>query len=109
MIQVFDLFDEKKNGVIEFDEFIHALSVFHPLAPMEDKIDCMYANCRNYGQYNNICWHIDIYICSYPFLFVSVAFRLYDLRQTGFIEREEVTSQRCFVSIRTFYVDSFLV
>ena len=38
---MFDLFDAKKNGVIEFEEFINALA-FHPCAPLVDKIDCKY-------------------------------------------------------------------
>ncbi|XP_071694254.1 calcineurin B-like protein 7 [Rutidosis leptorrhynchoides] len=56
--RLFDTFDIKKNGVIEFDEFVRSLSIFHPDARESDKIEFM--------------------------------FRLYDLKHTGFIEREEL-------------------
>nr|CAB3446389.1 unnamed protein product [Digitaria exilis] len=57
-MQIFDLFDLKRNGVIEFGEFVRSLNIFHPDTPMAEKI--------------------------------AFAFRLYDLRGTGFIEREEL-------------------
>ncbi|CAI9094333.1 OLC1v1030058C1 [Oldenlandia corymbosa var. corymbosa] len=56
--RLFDLFDLKRNGVIEFGEFVRCLSIFHPRTPAADKI--------------------------------SFAFRLYDLRRTGYIERDEL-------------------
>lgn len=56
--RIFDLFDLKRNGVIEFEEFVRSLHIFHPDTPTAEKI--------------------------------AFAFRLYDLRGTGSIEREEL-------------------
>ncbi|XP_024627553.1 calcineurin B-like protein 7 [Medicago truncatula] len=56
--RVFNIFDSKNDGMIDFGEFVKALSVFHPAAPQPQK--------------------------------AAFAFRLYDIWQRGFIERDEV-------------------
>ncbi|KAG4378993.1 hypothetical protein GLYMA_17G149000v4 [Glycine max] len=56
--KIFDLFDVKKLGVVDFEDFVRSLNVFHPNASLKDKI--------------------------------AFSFRLYDLHNTGFIERPEV-------------------
>ncbi|URD94799.1 calcineurin B-like protein [Musa troglodytarum] len=38
-MQIFDLFDVKQKGVIDFGDFVRGLSVFHPNAPQQDKVD----------------------------------------------------------------------
>ncbi|PPD75472.1 hypothetical protein GOBAR_DD27605 [Gossypium barbadense] len=36
---IFDLFDAKKKGVIDFGDFVRALNIFHPNASQEEKTD----------------------------------------------------------------------
>lgn len=44
-LQIFDVFDYKRNGVIEFGEFVRSLGVFHPNAPFADKVACKIKIC----------------------------------------------------------------
>ncbi|KAL0913806.1 hypothetical protein M5K25_017295 [Dendrobium thyrsiflorum] len=37
--RIFDLFDVKQKGVIDFGDFVRSMNVFHPNAPLEDKIN----------------------------------------------------------------------
>ncbi|CAN8245556.1 unnamed protein product [Cochlearia groenlandica] len=40
--RVFYMFDRKRNGVIEFGEFVRSLSIFHPHAPEHEKSSFMF-------------------------------------------------------------------
>lgn len=52
--KMFQRFDIKKNDVIDFEEFVHSLSVFHPRAGLDEKAKCalLYGSCI--GCYSNI-------------------------------------------------------
>ncbi|KAH0435515.1 hypothetical protein IEQ34_026596 [Dendrobium chrysotoxum] len=69
--RIFDLFDIKGNGVIEFGEFVRSLSIFHPHTSQDEKIKCI-KFCTSYF---NLCDPDNI---------------IYDLQNTGFIGREEL-------------------
>ncbi|RWR87381.1 calcineurin B-like protein 1 isoform X1 [Cinnamomum micranthum f. kanehirae] len=76
--RIFELFDFKQRGVIDFGDFVRALNVFHPNASQEEKID--------------------------------FSFRMYDLDGTGFIERQEASSNflACINYIKIYCVKQML-
>ncbi|XP_058203589.1 calcineurin B-like protein 7 isoform X1 [Rhododendron vialii] len=43
--RLFDLFDLKQDGVIEFEEFVRSLSIFHPNAPEAEKLAFVFRLC----------------------------------------------------------------
>jgi len=55
--QIFDLFDVKHKGFIDFGDFVRALSIFHPNVSQEDKINCkLLAARRTFKIYS--CKHL---------------------------------------------------
>ncbi|ONK56409.1 uncharacterized protein A4U43_C10F8240 [Asparagus officinalis] len=47
--RIFDLFDVKQRGVVDFGDFVRALNVFHPSVSKEDKIDYSFRLYDLYG------------------------------------------------------------
>jgi serine/threonine-protein phosphatase 2B regulatory subunit len=93
--RVFELFDIKRNSVIEFGEFIRSLSVFHSKAPLAEKAKC---ECGAQGGLWGGMHRVSPHPCSsctnevlLPAHRVpAVAFRIYDIGGNGRIERSEL-------------------
>ncbi|KAL9263356.1 Calcineurin B-like protein, partial [Drosera capensis] len=102
---VFDLFDTKHNGVLGFEEFARSLSVFHPNAPMEQKIDLSFKlydleREQNHTASNLLVWSdfcimgFVVFALYLMLLFMSPepvfqTFAETDTKQDGKIDKEE--------------------
>lgn len=103
------MFDLKQDGVIEFEEFVRSLSIFHPNAPEAEKLACKTAVTEVFFT-SLACYDmlppLIVFFCRSIFIqtalpvtslltwgrifLIAVVFRLCDLKCTGYIERDEV-------------------
>lgn len=51
---MFNIFDSKNDGMIDFGEFVKALSVFHPAAPQPQKAACKSSSLKRVCVYINV-------------------------------------------------------
>ena len=76
LLQMFDLFDVKCNGVIKFGEFVQSLGVFHPNAPVEEKIYCKVNISLDYNACRCTCTHPPSHTQTSSFFCMSIWFLL---------------------------------
>lgn len=78
------MFDEKKNYVIEFEEYIHAMC--------SSKLIVSVLKLGHNKELLHMLSYISTINSSSFLSILPLAFKLYDSRKIGFIEREDVCS-----------------
>ncbi|CAN6912702.1 hypothetical protein Bca4012_087219 [Brassica carinata] len=99
--RIFDMFDVKRKGVIDFGDFVRSLNVFHPNASLEDKIDFTFRlydmDCTGYIERQEVKQMLIALLCESEMkladetieIILDKTFEDADVNQDGKIDRLE--------------------